>query len=54
MRYLLLIQNNPATAGAAGPDARRAEEMSRGSRFLAIHGPDWEMGMEIRQLDDPV
>jgi hypothetical protein len=24
------------------------------SRFLAVHGPDWKMGMEIRQLDDPV
>jgi hypothetical protein len=24
------------------------------SRFLALHAPDWEMGIEIRQLDDPV
>ena len=116
MRYLLLIQSDPATT--AGPDERLAEEMGRlleemtkagvlldaaglrpieeatrvqlskgkqtvidgpyseakevvggycllqtrskdeavawASRFLALHGPDWEMSMEVRQLDDPV
>ena len=30
------------------------EAVEWASRFLALHGPDWEMGMEIRQLDDPV
>ncbi len=30
------------------------EAVAWASRFLALHGPDWEMGMEIRQLDDPV
>src|SRR5689334_24751227 len=29
-----------------------AEEWS--SRFLALRDPDWEMGMEIRILSDPV
>ena len=29
MRYLLLIQINPDTAGAAGPDERLAEEMGK-------------------------
>ncbi len=30
------------------------EAVEWASRFLALHGPDWEMGMEIRQLDDPL
>ena len=30
------------------------EAVEWASRFLALHGPDWKMGMEIRQLDDPV
>ena len=35
--------------------ARSKEEaVEWASRFLALHGADWEMGMEIRQLDDPV
>jgi hypothetical protein len=35
--------------------ARSKEEaVEWASRFLAVHGPEWEMGMEIRQLDDPV
>ena len=118
MRYMLLIQTDPAASGPAGPDERLAEDMGKlledmtkagvlldtaglrpieeatrirlaagkqtvidgpfteskevvggycllqarskeeavewGSRFLALHGPEWEMGMEIRQLDDPV
>ena len=29
------------------------EAMEWASRFLALHGPDWQMGMEVRQLDDP-
>jgi len=118
MRYLLLIQTDPAVADTTGPDERLAEEMGElleemtkagvlldtaglrpideatrirladgkqtvidgpfteskeivggycllqarskeeavewASRFLALHGPDWEMGVEVRQLDDPV
>jgi hypothetical protein len=117
MRYLLLIQIDPETAGSAGPDERLAEEMGAlledmtkagvlldtaglrpiaeatrlrlsagkqtvidgpfteskevvggyclvqvrskeeavewASRFLALHGPQWEMDVEIRQLDEP-
>ncbi|HZE06101.1 MAG TPA: YciI family protein, partial [Solirubrobacteraceae bacterium] len=35
--------------------ARSKEEaVEWASRFLALHGSDWEMGVEIRQLDDPV
>jgi hypothetical protein len=35
--------------------ARSKEEaVEWASRFLAIHGPEWEIGVEIRQLDDPV
>ena len=30
------------------------EVVARASRFLALHAPDWEMEIEIRQLDDPV
>lgn len=30
------------------------EAVEWASRFLALHGPDWEMGIEVRQLDDPV
>jgi hypothetical protein len=30
------------------------EAVEWASRFLALHGPDWEMDVEIRQLDDPV
>jgi hypothetical protein len=30
------------------------EAVEWGSRFLELHGPDWEIGLEIRQLDDPV
>jgi hypothetical protein len=30
------------------------EAVEWASRFLALHGSDWEMGVEIRQLDDPV
>ena len=30
------------------------EAMEWASRFLALHGPRWEMGVEIRELDDPV
>jgi hypothetical protein len=30
------------------------EAVEWASRFLALHGADFEMGMEIRQLDDPV
>src|SRR6478609_8238454 len=101
MRYLLLIQTNPDTAGPTGPDERLAEDMTKAgvlldtaglrpieeatrirladgrqtvtdgpfteskevvggycllqarskeeavewaSRFLALHGPQWEMG----------
>ena len=32
----------------------KPEAVEWASRFLAVHGPDWKMGMEIRQLDDPV
>jgi hypothetical protein len=31
----------------------KAEAVEWASRFLAIHGPGWEMGVEIRQLDEP-
>jgi hypothetical protein len=35
--------------------ARSKDEATEwASRFLALHPPDWELGMEIRQLDDPV
>lgn len=30
------------------------EAVAWASRFLALHGPEWQMGMEIRQVDDPV
>ncbi len=30
------------------------EVVAWASRFLAPHGPDWEMEIEIRELDDPV
>jgi hypothetical protein len=29
------------------------EAVEWSSRFLALHGPEWEMSMEIRQLDEP-
>jgi hypothetical protein len=32
----------------------KREAVEWASRFLALHGPDWEMAIEIRQLDDPV
>ena len=33
---------------------RSAEEaVEWASRFLRVHGPEWEMEVEIRQLDDP-
>ncbi|HEY8301825.1 MAG TPA: YciI family protein [Jatrophihabitans sp.] len=117
MRYLLLVQVDPASAGPAGPDDGLAERMgdlladmskasvlldaaglrpieqatrirlARGrqtvidgpfaeskeviggycllranskheatqwaARFLALHGPEWTMGIEIRELEDP-
>jgi hypothetical protein len=31
----------------------RDEAVEWASRFLALHGPGWKMGMEVRQLDDP-
>jgi hypothetical protein len=31
----------------------KEEAVQWASRFLAIHGPEWEMAMEVRQLDDP-
>ena len=30
------------------------EAVQWASRFLSIHGPGWEMDVEVRQLDDPV
>jgi hypothetical protein len=118
MRYLLLVQTDPAAPAPSDPDERLAEEMGEliedmtkagvlldtaglrpieeatrirladgkqtvidgpfteskevvggyclvqvrskdeavewASRFLALHGPGWEMDLEIRQLDDPV
>ncbi len=30
------------------------EAVEWASRFLALHGPDWDMSMEVRQLDDPI
>ena len=30
------------------------EAVEWASRFLALHSADWEMGIEIRQLDDPL
>ncbi len=30
----------------------RDEAVEWGSRFLRIHGPEWEIELEIRQLDD--
>jgi hypothetical protein len=30
------------------------EAVEWASRFLALHAPEWEIGIEIRQLDDPV
>ena len=30
------------------------EAVEWASRFLGLHGPDWEMSMEVRQLDDPI
>jgi hypothetical protein len=32
----------------------KEEAVEWASRFLALHGPQWEMGIEIRQLDEPV
>jgi hypothetical protein len=29
------------------------EALEWASRFLALHGSEWEMTMEVRQLDDP-
>ena len=29
------------------------EAVEWASRFLAIHGTEWKMGMEIRRLDEP-
>jgi hypothetical protein len=35
--------------------ARSKDEAAEwASRFLALHGSEWEMAVEIRQLDDPV
>ncbi len=31
----------------------KEEAVEWASRFLAIHGTGWRMGMEIRQLDEP-
>ena len=30
-----------------------ADAVEWASRFLRVHGPEWEMEVEIRQLDDP-
>ena len=32
----------------------KEEAVEWASRFLALHGPQWEMGIEIRQLDEPI
>jgi hypothetical protein len=32
---------------------RKEEAVEWASRFLALHGSQWEMGIEIRQLDEP-
>jgi len=32
----------------------KAEAVEWASRFLALHGPEWEMGIEVRQLDEPI
>ena len=29
------------------------EAVEWASRFLALHGPEWEMSLEIRQVDEP-
>ncbi|MFQ6326964.1 YciI family protein [Nocardia sp. CWNU-33] len=31
----------------------KAEAVEWSSRFLEAHGPDWEVDVEIRQLDEP-
>ena len=31
----------------------REEAVEWGSRFLRLHGPEWTMDVEIRQLDQP-
>ena len=32
----------------------KGEAVEWASRFLALHSPQWEMGIEIRQLDEPI
>jgi hypothetical protein len=31
----------------------KEEAVEWASRFLALHGPQWEMDVELRQLDEP-
>lgn len=31
----------------------QAEAIEWGRRFLGIHGPDWTMALEIRELEEP-
>lgn len=31
----------------------KEEAVEWASRFLAVHGPGWNMGMELRQVDEP-
>ena len=31
----------------------KEEAVEWASRFLRVHGPQWEIGVEVRQLDEP-
>lgn len=49
------IESKEIVGGYCLLQARSKDEAVQwASRFLGLHGADWEMDVEIRQLDDPV
>jgi hypothetical protein len=47
-------ESKEAIGGYCLIQARSKDEaVEWASRFLALHGPEWEMSMEIRQVDEP-
>jgi len=48
-------ESKEAIGGYCLIQARAKDEaVEWASRFLALHGPEWEMSMEIRQVDEPI
>ena len=47
-------ESKEAIGGYCLVQARSKDEaVEWASRFLALHGPEWKLSMEIRQVDEP-